>query len=401
MRSDAPRSRAPPEAPGRRRTGRALSRRTRRYTVAPSRAESLCFRFCGRPRVLRPPSHAERSAMPRDVILTPDGLTKLKDELEYLSTEKRREVAARIKEAREFGDISENAEYDDAKNEQAMLEAKIAQLEERLRAATVIDAKDLGTDVVGIGSIVHVKDQRTSGSRDVHDRRLRRGQPGRAQALERVARRQGADRPQAQRDRRRSRCPNGKKRKLKITKIDVGAEVAFGRDGRPRRRPPPDDAPSCSPRGGRKLERLREDGRRPVPARVPGRRAEIAAVRAAHADLEAGAETDARLPRRRPPRRAPRARARRRSWTSSTAPGRIQLHARVDVLGARALRAPARARPRRPDRRRRRRVPLAPRRAVAARRATGRCSPSRCARRRTSTTACRTSRRASASASST
>ena len=57
-------------------------------------------------------------------------------ELEHLSTEKRREVAARIKEAREFGDISENAEYDDAKNEQAMLEAKIAQLEEKLRAAT-------------------------------------------------------------------------------------------------------------------------------------------------------------------------------------------------------------------------------------------------------------------------
>ena len=57
-----------------------------------------------------------------------------------------------IKEAREFGDISENAEYDDAKNEQAMLEAKIAQLEEKLRAATVIDAKDVGTDVVGIGS---------------------------------------------------------------------------------------------------------------------------------------------------------------------------------------------------------------------------------------------------------
>src|SRR5262249_46504471 len=56
--------------------------------------------------------------MPKDVILTPEGLSKLKDELEVLSTEKRREVAERIKEAREFGDISENSEYDDAKNEQ-------------------------------------------------------------------------------------------------------------------------------------------------------------------------------------------------------------------------------------------------------------------------------------------
>ena len=61
--------------------------------------------------------------MPKDVILTPEGLEKLKDELELLSTEKRREVAERIKEAREFGDIAENSEYDDAKNEQAMLES--------------------------------------------------------------------------------------------------------------------------------------------------------------------------------------------------------------------------------------------------------------------------------------
>ena len=66
--------------------------------------------------------------MQKDVILTPEGLEKLKQEIEYLSTEKRREVAERIKEAREFGDISENSEYDDAKNEQAMLEARIATL---------------------------------------------------------------------------------------------------------------------------------------------------------------------------------------------------------------------------------------------------------------------------------
>jgi len=97
--------------------------------------------------------------MPKDVILTPEGLANLKAELDELTTRRRREVAQRIKEAREFGDITENAEYDDAKNEQAMLEARIATLEDKLRSATVIDASDIGTDVVGVGSIVHVKDE--------------------------------------------------------------------------------------------------------------------------------------------------------------------------------------------------------------------------------------------------
>jgi transcription elongation factor GreA len=96
--------------------------------------------------------------MPKDVILTPEGLSNLKAELEHMSTVRRREVAARIKEAREFGDISENAEYDDAKNEQAMLEARIATLEDKLRSATVIDAAELNTDVVRVGSTVHVVD---------------------------------------------------------------------------------------------------------------------------------------------------------------------------------------------------------------------------------------------------
>jgi transcription elongation factor GreA len=97
--------------------------------------------------------------MPKDVILTPEGLANLKAELEHMSTTRRREVAARIKEAREFGDISENAEYDDAKNEQAMLEARIAQLEDKLRSATVIDSSDLDTDVVRVGTTVHVLDR--------------------------------------------------------------------------------------------------------------------------------------------------------------------------------------------------------------------------------------------------
>ena len=98
--------------------------------------------------------------MQRDVLLTPEGLDKLKDEIEHLSTVKRREVAERIKEAREFGDISENSEYDDAKNEQAMLEQRILQLQERLRAAQVVDAKDVSTDAVGVGSVVNIKDEK-------------------------------------------------------------------------------------------------------------------------------------------------------------------------------------------------------------------------------------------------
>src|SRR6201987_3025518 len=97
--------------------------------------------------------------MQKDVILTPEGLEKLKQEIEYLSTDKRREVAERIKEAREFGDISENSEYDDAKNEQAMLEARIAALEDKLRSATVADPSDIGNEGVRLGSVVHVQDE--------------------------------------------------------------------------------------------------------------------------------------------------------------------------------------------------------------------------------------------------
>lgn len=157
--------------------------------------------------------------MPKDVILTPDGLSKLKSELEYLSTEKRREVAARIKEAREFGDISENAEYDDAKNEQAMLESKIAQLEEKLRGATVIDSRDIATDVVGIGSSVEVDD---SGKRATYtivgsseanpaERKLSNESPvGKALVGAKVG------------DTVSVHLPNGRQRELKIKKIDVG-----------------------------------------------------------------------------------------------------------------------------------------------------------------------------------
>ena len=94
----------------------------------------------------------------KEVILTPEGYEKLKQEIEVLSTEKRREVADRIRVAREFGDISENAEYDDAKNEQAMLEHKIAQFEERLSNARVIETSEVDLSVVSIGAKVRLKD---------------------------------------------------------------------------------------------------------------------------------------------------------------------------------------------------------------------------------------------------
>ncbi len=94
----------------------------------------------------------------KEVLLTREGYEKLRQEIDYLSTAKRREVAERIRVAREFGDIAENAEYDDAKNEQALLEQRIAKLEERLLSARVIEADEVTTDVVSIGSLVRLRD---------------------------------------------------------------------------------------------------------------------------------------------------------------------------------------------------------------------------------------------------
>jgi len=93
----------------------------------------------------------------KEVILTLDGLKKLEDELESLKTVKRREVAERIKQAIEFGDISENSEYDDAKTEQAFIEGRIITLEKMLRNARVIDDNE-EKDHVSVGSTIVLKD---------------------------------------------------------------------------------------------------------------------------------------------------------------------------------------------------------------------------------------------------
>jgi transcription elongation factor GreA len=159
--------------------------------------------------------------MPREVILTPEGLTKLKEELDQLSHDGRREVAERIKEAREFGDISENSEYDDAKNAQAMLESRIAQLEEQLRAATIVNPDEISSDIVGVGTTVHVRDETTGksqkftivGSAEVNpaESKISNESPiGRAVLGHK--RNDVVD----------VAVPKGPARKLKITKIDIG-----------------------------------------------------------------------------------------------------------------------------------------------------------------------------------
>lgn len=98
--------------------------------------------------------------MEREIVLTPEGYRRLKDEIDYLSTKKRDEVAERIRDSRQFGDITENSEYDDAKNEQAMLEQRIAMLEDKLRSAKVIDASSVSTDAVALGTKVTLQDLR-------------------------------------------------------------------------------------------------------------------------------------------------------------------------------------------------------------------------------------------------
>jgi transcription elongation factor GreA len=94
----------------------------------------------------------------REIVLTEEGYKKLEEELAYLKGPKKMEVAERIKIAREFGDISENSEYDEAKNEQALLEAKILEIENTLRLAKVVDDDDISTRKVGVGVVVTVYD---------------------------------------------------------------------------------------------------------------------------------------------------------------------------------------------------------------------------------------------------
>jgi transcription elongation factor GreA len=94
----------------------------------------------------------------KEVLLTPNGLHKLEEELEFLKTVKRREVADRIKTAISYGDISENSEYEDAKNEQAFIEGRIITLEKMLRNARIIQEGDISNNQISIGSTVRLRD---------------------------------------------------------------------------------------------------------------------------------------------------------------------------------------------------------------------------------------------------
>lgn len=94
----------------------------------------------------------------KEVLLTYEGLKKLEEELEFLKGEKRNEIADRIKQSLAFGDISENSEYDEAKNEQAQNEVRIVQLEGMLKNASIIDEEEVDTKVVNLGAKVKIRD---------------------------------------------------------------------------------------------------------------------------------------------------------------------------------------------------------------------------------------------------
>jgi transcription elongation factor GreA len=91
-------------------------------------------------------------------IMTYEGVKKIEDELEYLRTVKRKEISEKIRFALSFGDLSENSEYDEAKNEQAFVEGRIVQLENMLKNVTIVDESEIPSDVVSVGCIVKVKD---------------------------------------------------------------------------------------------------------------------------------------------------------------------------------------------------------------------------------------------------
>lgn len=94
----------------------------------------------------------------KNYILTREGLKKLQEELEYLITVKRKEITEKIKVALSYGDLSENSEYDEAKNEQAFVEGRIAQLENKVNNAEIVDENDIPKDIVSVGTHVKVKD---------------------------------------------------------------------------------------------------------------------------------------------------------------------------------------------------------------------------------------------------
>ena len=107
----------------------------------------------------------------KETILTTDGLKKLEQKLEHLKSVRRQEVAERIKQAIEFGDISENAEYEDAKNEQAFIEGELKSLEKMLRSAKLIETCDANSETVGLGCTVTLKEVKEGKTRAANNGR--------------------------------------------------------------------------------------------------------------------------------------------------------------------------------------------------------------------------------------
>ncbi|MGN0661180.1 MAG: transcription elongation factor GreA [Oscillospiraceae bacterium] len=97
----------------------------------------------------------------KQILLTQSGLEKLENELNELKTVKRSEIADKIKVALSFGDLSENSEYDEAKNEQGILEARIAEIEKTLQHVVIVDESELSTDTVNVGNVVRLKNMKT------------------------------------------------------------------------------------------------------------------------------------------------------------------------------------------------------------------------------------------------
>ena len=95
--------------------------------------------------------------MAKSILLTAEGFKQLEEELDLLKGEKRKEIAEKIKVARSYGDLSENSEYDDAKNEQAILEARIATIEATLKVAVLIDESEINNEIVRVGSVVRLE----------------------------------------------------------------------------------------------------------------------------------------------------------------------------------------------------------------------------------------------------
>jgi len=100
----------------------------------------------------------------KEIVLTAEGLSKIETELDELKTNHRREVNDRIRQAKEYGDLSENAEYEDAKQEQAFIEGRILKLEAMVRNARLIDESEYASDEVHLGAIVKVKDLKNNDS---------------------------------------------------------------------------------------------------------------------------------------------------------------------------------------------------------------------------------------------